>query len=207
MFYIERMRKKATTRIVRSPSSRKRARLQNVRRKWVNTGIDESCEVSSSGQGISVDTSKEEVYLTFVAYSKRYMEWKYVAVSGKGVHLRDQPQLHDISEGENLLRIWEKAVVQGALKESDPFTSTESLRIIEHRTYTNDVTAKIAGDSYEKMLANAQLRAMSDDTVNALGLQREKAEQLLFYNPNLSGRDTSTMQGLEDRAKKYNIDI
>lgn len=185
----------------------KRARKRNVRRRWATTLESECSDGSTNSKIKKVDTSREEIYLTFVAYSKRYMEWKYVSVSSKGIHIRDQPQLHDVTEAENLLRVWEKAVVHGALKESDPFTSTDTLRIVEHRIYVKDITAEIAGDRYSKLISHAHLRDMDEGAVEALGLQKEKAEQLVFQNSNLSSKDISIMQGLEDRSNKYNIDI
>lgn len=200
--------KKLKTNVVFS----KRAAARKQRRIGRGNSIEFESSVSISEERFKnrrnvVDTAKESVYLTFVVFSQRYNQWKFASITTNKLRVRDEPELFDVAEEDNLTHIWERISVHGIMADADGMCTASTLKLIEYRVHTKDITKELIGDGYEKMLSKGALRPLDNEVINALGLQKEKAEQLLFHNPKFTDKDKNIIRHLESKSQSYILDI
>ena len=106
---------------------------------------------------------------------------------------------------DKLMELWKRVVTHNAVSWHDNVLP-DTLRIVSYNLDIQEVTKKVFGDGYDHERKSAALMLLSDDDARILGLEKEKAQQLIFHQPDFDSDDGTLMNQLFKESTTHNVD-
>lgn len=151
------------------------------------------------------DARVQHAYYTMVVQSSYDDKWRWVGISGHSLACVSQPHLFSAMSIDKLMELWKRVVTHNAVSWHDNVLP-DTLRIVSYNLDIQEVTKKVFGDGYDHERKSAALMLLSDDDARILGLEKEKAQQLIFHQPDFDSDDGTLMNQLFKESTTHNVD-
>lgn len=135
-------------------------------------------------------------------------EWQFMYPCGDSLDNTPTPFVYEDHMAEDLLEIWKRAVLDGAIPMSS-YWRRETLRIVRFRMHAVDATGELFEDrgqqlEYQRLMAVAKL---TDDEARLLGLDVLKAKQKLLHCPDNHPDDQKTLSRLSQENLVFDLSV
>jgi hypothetical protein len=162
----------------------------------------------AANKAISIKDSAKanQEYYAFIVQNA-YGSWRFARVNNGSMDCYNCPYLFPKSSLPEMIEIWKRVVIDNAVPWDETVVST-TLRIISYSIGCQDSTDELleGSEDAQALKKRSAMARLTDAEAKMLGLETEKATQVLFSEPDLSQHDMQILRSLADDQLEFNLE-